>query len=225
MTGDRDHDLVDESPEREHHAPRAIFSPSEFRVWLGLLVFGVILFVAAPYLFREARRASGVSSAVPAPDASRPGVPSSLPSAPLATPREPGAPGESEPGVQTPSLPRTVSPPAPTHTVTPSAPAAPKTPAERYWVQVAALRDADGARNLMATLSAQQFPVDEGGVPPGADGQQAAAGETSQPSTPPRAGELYLVRIGAFTDRAAAVAALERLKELGYAGPFITRAR
>jgi cell division septation protein DedD len=90
-----------------------------------------------------------------------------------------------------------------TPTAEPTAPTAPKG-TDRYWIQVAAMKDPNGAKRLLADLSAHDFPVD---------------------SSDPQARGLYLVRVGAFEDRASAVDALKRLKDLGYSDIFISRAR
>jgi cell division septation protein DedD len=241
MRLDHDDDVPDEAPEGDGKTPRRIFSPTEFRVWLAVILFGALVFVAAPYIFRETRGAPVVSEPVPASDAT-PRARGSMPlPPPAAKAGDTATPGNAR-ATKRPTASPPATPPAVTQPASPAAPAAPApagpTPAaqqptspaqqkkgpDTYWIQVAAMRDPDGARRLVAELSAHDFPVDRSGLPAMTDRAPAAMNE-GEASSARRSSGLILVRVGAFSDRPSAVAALGRLKELGYKDIYITRAR
>lgn len=236
----RVHDEHEEDEHEEDDGVRSIFAAGWFRAVLVLTFLAVVVMVALPYLLDWFEPAPSSVKAPPQAKQERPSV--SAPASPplrVAQPRPAPAP----------SVPPATLKPASAKPITPAAPMLPPyaPPSERlsepvgmgkatgsapahtlelpratstessgrpseasrsHWVQLGLFKDLSNAERLAKTLRGQGFSVQLASVTRGP--RDAAAGET-----------YHLVRVGAFSDQARALAARDSLKSRGYVG-FLT---
>ena len=240
----RVHDEHEEDEHEEHEEDdgvRSIFAAGWFRAVLVLTFLAVVVMVALPYLLdwfepapssvkapRQAKQETQSVSAPASPSPLRvaqprpapaPSVPPATlkpasakpitPAVPMLPPYAPPSERLSEPvGMEKatgPARARTLELPRTTSTESSGRPS--EAPGS-HWVQLGLFKDPSNAERLAKTLRGQGFPVQLASVTRGP--RDAAAGET-----------YHLVRVGAFSDQARALAARDSLKSRGYVG-FLT---
>src|SRR5437867_1513596 len=224
-----EHDYDDERFEDEGR--RSIFSALWFRAILVVIVLGVVVAVAVPYVLELANQ--------PAPKTAALGKPETTPTpAPIAPPAPPPVASVPAPSASAPE-----KAPAPEKPASAERSAA----SDRYDVHVSGAAPAE----LNAKLSAKGLSAEPSGggvvVKPSmplrdavalskdlaVDGlkvqvRRAAVGSAPAPAAAPSAptamsdGTVYRVRVGPFDDKTTATSTLRELEQRGYS-PFIAR--